>query len=639
MFLNGVSQGDAVVSGNGWTLDLGPGSEGTDYEVYAVATVTDSNDQDIDAATSATDSDSLPVAIVDADTMAEEQLETGATIVGATVVLSNDSGNAPVVTTDLSDAYVGVTLVGEVDYDSLGNYTLTLNQAGQDLVSALNSDQTLVITSSYTIEDADGDTDDALLSITVNGADDAFPAGLAYAVAGGFNAGNDQIDDITVPEAGTKYLYAVDLEDGTTTQVGVISTTTSNVTGLSLNPDDGNLYGISTEGISRIDPATAEAVLVLIDDTGLFGVSSPAGAAFGTDGTYYVASSGAVWSIDNIEDITIGTNFSAVSGSPLFDLGNGGGNTIHGIAVYDNGLIYYITESGGNSVLNVYDPTNVLGLGGGHHALGTVQDTVVNPDLSITVLSTPDLNGISFDNFGNLWGVDNQGDLVRIDSSSGEVLGVVTQDNSQVTAAGFFSIAIDVDAPLLVGTESDDVLGSTVGADVIDGLGGDDVIYGNGDDDTLSGGVGDDLVVGGSGNDVLSDGTGADILSGGDGSDIFIISADSDIDVIADFDATPDTDIDGTGTAIGADDVGTETDVLDLSDLLDGLVVNGTNQNDYIELLEVGNSVEVRVDDSGLGLFDGTAEVVLQNFYSLNPASTTSVDVTIDGTALNVDVS
>ena len=589
--------------------------EASDDTVTQQATVTEENDLD-DVATftilltgvplysgnSATVDVNFTGTSVDAD-FVTAALASLSAVVGSTTGVSL-SGN----TLTFDNSFVGSSLSFAVEVVDDGD-----DEGPEDLVATLSGESVLNGSAELV-------TGQEAATVDIIDDDAEFPAGLAYSIAGGFNAGNDQIDEVRDNDNGsTKYLYGVDLEDGTTTQIGQISTSNT-VIGMSLNPDDGMLYALSADGIYKIDPATAESILIIDDDLSLFGQSNPAGAAFDTSGTYYIAANNEVLTVSNIESVSAGTDLSTLT-SPLFTLSNS--TKIHGIAAYTAGLVYYITESGGNSILNVYDESDTS-----HNALGTITDGV----------DTPDINGISFDNFGNLWGVDNQGDLVRISTDNGEVLGVVTQNNSQVTAAGFFSIAIDVDDPLFTGTSDDDILGSSPGPDTIDGLGGDDVVYGNGDDDILSGGSGDDLIVAGSGNDTLSDGTGSDILSGGDGNDLFIMSNDSDVDVIGDFDATADSDTDQS-TSEGGDDVGSGIDTLDLSDLLTGLGVDGSNQDMFIELSDTGNSVEVRVDSSGTGTFSGDAEVVLQNFNTLNPTSTTSIQVSVDATNLNVDIS
>lgn len=60
---------------------------------------------------------------------------------------------------------------GNLTVDAAGNYSYTVN-SNHPTVLALNSNQSLTETFTYTIRDADGDPAIATLTITVNGADD-----------------------------------------------------------------------------------------------------------------------------------------------------------------------------------------------------------------------------------------------------------------------------------------------------------------------------------------------------------------------------------------------------------------------------------------------------------------------------------
>lgn len=85
-----------------------------------------------------------------------------------------------------------------------------------------------------------------------------------------------------------------------------------------------------------------------------------------------------------------------------------------------------------------------------------------------------------------------------------------------------------VEAPPIVGTNSDDNLLGTQCADVIDGRGGDDNIDARGGDDQIIGGGGDDHIVAGAGNDVVWAGAGNDIVFGGTGNDVIFGGAGND---------------------------------------------------------------------------------------------------------------
>lgn len=99
-----------------------------------------------------------------------------------------------------------------------------------------------------------------------------------------------------------------------------------------------------------------------------------------------------------------------------------------------------------------------------------------------------------------------------------------------------------LEAPPVVGTDSDNNLIGTQCGEVVDGRGGDDnidakggadlIIGGDGDDHILAG-AGDDVVYAGAGNDVVFAGTGNDIIFGGAGNDR-LFGEDGDDTVYAD---------------------------------------------------------------------------------------------------------
>lgn len=74
--------------------------------------------------------------------------------------------------------------------------------------------------------------------------------------------------------------------------------------------------------------------------------------------------------------------------------------------------------------------------------------------------------------------------------------------------------ALDSLAPIILGTNGDDVLIGTSGADVMFGAAGNDILIGGDGDDVLEGGTGQDVLIGGAGDDLLDGGDGDDVLIG-----------------------------------------------------------------------------------------------------------------------------
>lgn len=101
-------------------------------------------------------------------------------------------------------------------------------------------------------------------------------------------------------------------------------------------------------------------------------------------------------------------------------------------------------------------------------------------------------------------------------------------------------------------------------ANTLVGFSEDDVIVGEGGNDSLYGNAGADLIDGGLGNDLIVGGQGSDTLTGGQGEDLFsFLSGDA-----------------GVGTIDTLTDFDVSSDVLDLSDLLDGATAE--NLDDYL---------------------------------------------------------
>jgi Ca2+-binding RTX toxin-like protein len=154
------------------------------------------------------------------------------------------------------------------------------------------------------------------------------------------------------------------------------------------------------------------------------------------------------------------------------------------------------------------------------------------------------------------------------------------------------------DGTRLDGTyESDSVNGgstatvndSPVVTETLDGGSGDDILVGGDGEHILLGGEGDDTLVGGGGNDILTGGEGADLFiwnSGDQGT-----AASPAADIVTDFN-------------------GSEGDVLDLSDILQGEESNDIT--DYISVAEQGNDVILSLTPEGNG-GDMTQTITLQN--------------------------
>lgn len=118
---------------------------------------------------------------------------------------------------------------------------------------------------------------------------------------------------------------------------------------------------------------------------------------------------------------------------------------------------------------------------------------------------------------------------------------------------------------IINGDSGRDKLYGGAGVDILNG--GDtaerDWLYGGTENDTLNGGGGNDYLYGEDGEDILIDGDGFDILYGGSGSDTFAF-----------------TTFDGRYNQINDFELG--TDILNITDLLDGFTQGIDNINDFV---------------------------------------------------------
>ena len=132
-----------------------------------------------------------------------------------------------------------------------------------------------------------------------------------------------------------------------------------------------------------------------------------------------------------------------------------------------------------------------------------------------------------FSSSGSLVRTEDGWEFDRAPNMLGEVkLTYAISDGSHIVMqTAYFNV---VEAPPIVGTESDDILLGTQCAETIVGLGGDDNIDARGGNDRISGGVGDDHILAGTGHDVVYAGDGNDTVFAGTGNDVVFGGAGDD---------------------------------------------------------------------------------------------------------------
>ncbi len=163
------------------------------------------------------------------------------------------------------------------------------------------------------------------------------------------------------------------------------------------------------------------------------------------------------------------------------------------------------------------------------------------------------------------------------------------------------------------------------GNDTLTGDGGGNYLDGGAGNDTLYGGAGNDTLLGGAGDDILVGGLGDDSLTGGAGRDSFVwrVGDEGGTDTITDFQIDP---------------AGTNTDVIDLSQLLVGVTEDAATLGDYLDFAFGGGSttISVSLTPGGAPVQDITLSGIdLSTIYGTDVADV--ISGMIDDGALKVD--
>ncbi|WP_170164182.1 beta strand repeat-containing protein, partial [Gallaecimonas pentaromativorans] len=149
--LNNNVDNDTVGDGNGYT------------DSFAVV-VTDVDDSSANSSLDIQINDDVPSAVNDSNSVTED-----GPLTASGNVLSNDSQGADGATVTTIGTFTGT--YGTLMLYSDGSYTYTLNN-NLAAVQGLSEGETLLDTFNYSLVDGDGDTSGAVLTITINGADD-----------------------------------------------------------------------------------------------------------------------------------------------------------------------------------------------------------------------------------------------------------------------------------------------------------------------------------------------------------------------------------------------------------------------------------------------------------------------------------
>jgi predicted outer membrane repeat protein len=364
----------------------------------------------------------------------------------------------------------------------------------------------------YTVNDGNGGTDTATVSVMVTGINDA-PV-----------AKNDRRTAFKDTPISLRPLNNdSDVDDGDTLSL----TNISNITNGTLTEDNGRVTFTPDSGFT----GTASFDYMITDTQGA------------TDTATVTIEVG-----DNFEG---GNNSDTINGTPGNDRinGNNGNDTLSGAQGNDsidggNGSDELI-GGGGSDTLIGGNGRDTLDGGGGSDLLdgGSGEDILDGGNGRDTLLGGSSRDTLTGGN-GNdsLDGGDGE-DILDGGDGRDTLLGGSSRDtltggdgnDSLDGGGGEDTLDGGEGNDTLLGGQGQDTLTGGEGNDSLDGGDGDDQLSGDAGNDTLLGGQGQDQLVGGDGDDVLSGGFGNDNLTGGLGIDTFVLTAGENQDTITDF--------------------------------------------------------------------------------------------------------
>jgi VCBS repeat-containing protein len=488
----------------------------------------------------------------------------------------------------------------------------------------------------YTIQDADGDTATANLTITVLDGVPAAAPDTATAAEGYWKTGGNvtYTDTITVPaswSAGTSEhdvdgKWEIDPSYWLGSTVKTISTPT-----FSLNADAGHPTSVSVylhvQGYQSGDWVKVE----LINNSGtvidtVWGPASNPNVTFSgitQSGTYYLKLSG--------DDNSSNGNLYAYIKDVSYDSYTYTPETSIPISVTAPDLAWQAAVAATGNVISNDAPgtdgglvvTEVDGItvtAGGVDITGDYGTLHIHPDGSFTYTpSASDLPSGSSDEFSyTIQDADGSPSIATLTvnitdhaysttggSGSDYLQGTSGNDTLTGNAGNDYLSGGDGNDILVGGTGNDHLVGGS-GDDNLSGGDGTDILEGGAGIDILSGGAGSDYLSGGDGNDTLPGGTGNDILAGGTGADTFVFSekGSANMDLILDYSAG---------------------DKIDLSSLIN--IATGKTVADYVKVEQIGSDVKVSVNTAGSGS-DWSPVAILDGYGT---GGTDLVKVLIDG--------
>jgi VCBS repeat-containing protein len=198
-------------------------------------------------------------------------------------------------------------------------------------------------------------------------------------------------------------------------------------------------------------------------------------------------------------------------------------------------------------------------------------------------------------------------------AESGEATRLIDVSVGDGQAVSNISFTVDVNYPVLIGTDGDDVLTGTSAADELFGFDGNDTLNGLDGDDFLIGGEGNDLLIGGAGDDsYMVDAAGDVVLEEtGQGTDTVVASVNWTLGSEAENLALIGMAVSGTGNALDNIMIGNEADNILKgglgNDTLDGGIGTDTligGAGDDIYILAASDQADDIIKEQSFGGID-----------------------------------
>src|SRR5215471_10263262 len=282
-------------------------------------------------------------------------------------------------------------------------------------------------------------------------------------------------------------------------------------------------------------------------------------------------------------------DYSAEAGAVKANLQSGNGKASGNDSYTD--IENLIGGSAGDKLTGNHSDNLLVGNGGDDQLMGLKgADTLIGGDGADTLLGQEgddDLTGGAGDDC--MAGGDGSDTANYGDSTSDLVISLAITTGQAIAGAG---------TDILL--EIENLIGGS-GSDQFEGNDSNNVLTGNGGSDQLSGGDGNDTLIGGAD---------ADSLSGGSGADSFVVS---NLDQIVDYNFD-------------------DSDTIDLSELLDGALIDPSNFRHFIRLENVAGDNVLQID------VDGTSGLYSQSFFTIANFSSpvSAAHITVDGEAYDV---